>query len=643
MEYLVLIQVIDQSFIKKTKLYLGKSFVENIKNFLPPIPLDTNNVKSGYIYLINSKKESNESFTIKISIQKVKVTENYIFLEFMCGEKVELEPELLRVIIRKYLKSKFQISQNQLTPYMNFIPVSEFEEMLNSEKEKLMIENYFRKKQWKEIYDIIKSLDKIEETCLWSDPLSLNKIAFSMSKLSECSINLKKSFKSNEDVKKFLSEKREYRNLTEKFYKRWIEIDNFNPQALSSLAYFYYQSALELTYPGGRRDDNLFEVINKSLLNFKTALELDFNRLNDHYRIGNIFYKLLYPNVKYFKSKDKIPENYSNPNIILQEAINAYEKVIDIYESDKLNHNLKKVYLKTYIKTLYNIASLLEEKINTKSEKLICIIKKIFPIVNDEDSLKWKNYKTKYLLKSLEYSEKCIRWVNKKFVDKDEETSILNVIDYEDSLINEPPIDTNFKVYQLAKIYLKLFLINNNKDYLLQSKALLQKAIQLKNRKGINILFVYNLLAMAYIFEEKYELAIKILSDKVKKEKAPDYIKITFIIALIMNSIKVDKHNENQEEANKLIDELSMKKNKLLLLEVLFWKFILDELTGKKDEKVLQQLGLVKLNQNNSEFMNNKNNRPENGHKIELIENPTNIYQKICLQILKSKEQINIS
>lgn len=94
MEYLVLIQVIDQSFIKKPKLYLGKSFVENIKNFLPPIPLDTNNVKSGYIYLINSKKESNESFTIKISIQKVKVTENYIFLEFMCGEKVELEPEL---------------------------------------------------------------------------------------------------------------------------------------------------------------------------------------------------------------------------------------------------------------------------------------------------------------------------------------------------------------------------------------------------------------------------------------------------------------------------------------------------------------------------------------------------------------------
>ncbi|MCX8057285.1 MAG: hypothetical protein N3F03_06750 [Ignavibacteria bacterium] len=621
MEYIVIISVFDQRFFNNSRLFWNNSISQNLRKFLPKEENLINNIKSGYLYLID-RKPNNQVLnkTYSLQIKSIKVTTNYISIDFEKVTEIDINPAVLKLASRKYLKDKFDIDKNEITPFLIFAERKEFENILKQNKTKLEIENYFLNKNWDGIKKIIHSPEKLKSTDLWNDPPTLWKISFALSKLSECSINLKKSFKSNEEIKKFLSEKKFLRNFNELILNRCIELDPQNPTYYSSLSYFYYQSALELNFPGGRRDENFYEVIDKALINIENAIEIDFKRPNDHFRKGYILSNLLASRVRFNPNKEKIPSKFSNLNLIIEESIQSYNRVINIFESSNSNEEIRKIYFNTYLKTLYNLAALYEENIITKSEKYILILNKIFPNINFESVLNWKEYKIKKLTTALEFIIKCLRWINKKYYSEEEEPNVIRLIEIEDSLNQQPLIQTHYKSHQLAKIYFKLYLITTEKKYLNDAKNILLKTLQLKRTTFQDKLYLQNLLATIYILEDKYQLAINSLKNISQIKSLPDYIKITLSIAYLLN--------KDFKNAIELLETLYQKSNKLLRDEIIFWMIIENLLENKINKKLLQEMDLLKKETQNLKL--------ENLEDIKecLNTNQNKIFQNLLINIL---------
>lgn len=630
MEYIAIIQTSKVEYINKGKLYWRENTFSQIKKFLPPESLNPDNLKSGYIYLNNSRPSPiNSQVNYSINITMLKTGSNYIMIEYELKEPVDLQSELIKSATRKYLRQCFQIAQNDLTPFLVIIPLKEFERILNTDKDKLIIENLFNNNRWQEIYDYIASSGEIENSPFWNDPLTLGKIGFALSKISECSINLKKAFKQENEIKEFLRKKRHYRKLTEKVLLRCIELDNLNPTYYSSIAYFYFQCATELTLPGGRRDDNFYQVIDKALINISKALELDHNRCSDHYRRAYIFSRLLLNRARFATSKIDNPKNFADTKLLIQEAIQSFQRAINVFENNSNDQTFKNLHLKIYLKSLYNLADIYESNINTKNEKIASLITKLFPQLEIEDIYTWKDYKIKKLQSALEYSEKCLRWINKKYIPPEEEQSIVNLISIEDSLRENPFIETTFKAYQISKILFKMYLLQKDKNYLDDVKRILSKTITLKTSSKLDILFVYNLLATVYILDDKPELAIQILNAKSKNKSLPDYASLTLAIAYIFN--------KQIENSLNILNQLLKRNNKLLLTEIQFWIFVINEIRKLPDLENYLHLGLIK-----DQKITNYETKPDeqkgeidNFEKIISEEEIENIYQNLCLRIVK--------
>lgn len=629
MEYIAIIQTTKVEYINKGKLYWRENTFSYLKKFLPQESLTSHNLKSGYIYLNNSKATSNNStLNYSINITNIKISSDYIMVEYKLKEPVDLQSDLIKSATRKYLKQCFQIEQNELTPFLVIIPVNEFERILKTDKDKLIIENLFSNNKWQEIYDYIASLGEIEDSSFWNDPLTLSKIGFALSKISECSINLKKTFKQEIEIKEFLREKRHFRNLTEKVLLRCAELDNLNPTYYSSIGYFYFQCATELTLPGGRRDDNFYQIIDKALNNISKALELNHNRCNDHYRKAYIFSKLLLDRAKFAINKNNIPKNFADTKLLIEEAIQSFQRAVDVFENNSNDQNFKNFHLKTYLKSLYNLADIYESNIITKSEKLASLIIKLFPQLEIEDLYSWKNYKISKLQSALEYSEKCLRWINKKYISPEEEPSFVNLISIEDSLRENPYIETTFKAYQISKILFKMYLLQKDKNYLDEAKRILSKTITLKTKSKLDVLFVYNLLANVYIFDDKPELAIQILNTRSKNKSLPDYANITLAIAYIFQ-------NQFGNSLN-ILNQLLRKNNKLLQKEIEFWIFIINQLKRLSNPENCYEPGLIENQKiNNYEIIQEEQPKEIDISEKTISEDHTNnIYDKLCLRIL---------
>lgn len=642
MEYLALISLNNHNLIEKKKLYWGEQYLENLTKYLPQEKITKENLRFGYIYFSNSTNQINHKDismkSIFINIKTILINETFISIEFDVIREEEIPSDLIKRIARNYLKRENKITQNELTPFLVLANKKIFDDMMETDKLKNLIELNFEKSNWKGIANIIEQIEDLENSTLWYDLKILGKIGFAFSKLSECTINLKKILKTTEAINQYLIEKKKYRLYSEKIFNRCIEIDKTNPSNFSALAYLYYQSAQELTLPGGRRDENFFHVVDKALLNINAALELDYKRLNDHYRKAYLISNTLLQKVKYTSNKENLPDKYKDTKLLLNEGIQSYERIISIFESET-DENNKKRFLNIYLKTLYNLADLYENSINTKSEKLHQLVKNIFPNLSIESINNWSLYKNKYLKKSLEYSEKCIRFVNNKFIPSEEESDIINLLTIEDSLKVIPLIPTKLKAYQLAKIYFKLYLVNGEKSYLEQAKKILFKALQFKNSSNIDYSYIYNLLALVLTLLNQPSLALDILINLEKKVKLPPYIQITKAISLITLGEFDSAERIFQDFAPTNTKNFDHQKNKSIFYdEALFWLFIIKKQTNSPLADILHKMKMFKNKLNNKDYSNIEINLKTNTTEIHkyLIVNYSNIYQEITLQILKN-------
>ncbi|MGB9665595.1 MAG: tetratricopeptide repeat protein [Ignavibacteria bacterium] len=632
MELLTIICLTNKSFLSNKNITYGKDYLLYFKKFFPD-NLNPEQIKEGLIYFYSSSKNSNsenlDTNSISIKIKKFKITADYIFLEFDIKETTEYPSTLIKEILRSYLKKNKNISQNEITPFLSIVEKDEFFDFLQREKISSHITVYEKKRDWEKIIQFFEPLDQIEETEFWNNALLLSKLAFALSQSSECSINLKKQFPSIQQRDQFLKQKKYFRTNCEKIFNRLIELDNLNPSYYSSKAYFHYQNLNELIFPGGRRDGNFFEETQKALDNIENALERDFSRINDHYRKGYILTKILPDKITFAPNPENIPDKFKNKKLLIEEGILSFERVLKIYDDQNASEEFKKRHFNTFIKTLYNLASVYKSNVLTKNEKIIKIVSKIFPDSKLElsEEILWFDLKMKNLKKALEYFEKFARWVNKKFIDENEEPDILKVIEMEESLLGNKLYQPRMKAYQLGSIYFEMFLICSENEYFQKAKKSLMLALQLKkNNSAQKDFYIHNLLATIYILEDKAELAIRLLEDIQKKNRLDDYIKITLLISYTIKGEFL--------QSERILKELLGKQASKYRNELLFWNFIINEKQSKRQHNLITEMGISIYKRNIDSNSNNNDDIDE----IYSVNGKENIYSRIALKILNHKK-----
>lgn len=384
------------------------------------------------------------------------------------------------------------------------------------------------KNKWGEICKLYEPLEDIHKNPeLWDNPNKLYEIGFACSKMGELQDGLEKDSDHLKEIKR-------YRDLSLKFYKRCCELRPKSYKYASSVAYRYYQNVNELTKTRGKRKDgDVREEVENAHKWFDISLNLYPNNIKDNYRKGKLIVdKQLAParNTGNRLSKEDLQEieNLKNQAIKhLDRAIQSYEGLTD--------EDRKNFYRNEYIKSLYNLAKLYKDEVNTNWNQYLCCKigdKKFLPAF----------LKSEYLDASIELVKKCYRVVTGFGID--DELDIGHLF----SMTNKATIKPIDLLYSLGLLYSRIYFINhiqnkneNIKAYRHYAYKFLNRAMDLRNefsRRGMklrNTDYINNCLAKLNIIEDKYTEAIR--NTRMSRRS---YVRNTYAAALMLTG---DKNN----------------------------------------------------------------------------------------------------
>lgn len=533
-------------------LWQGK-YLMQIKNFLPDKIVDNLSIHNAIVY--NSKKIYAKKNSYLVKITKIELTANYLKLLFNFDKTINYTAYQIKSALKSYLNKSSVLE----LPFCAAVDESKFFQLLDNNDLLSQIILYEKNHDWNKIHQLFNSLGNIEEHQIWNNPIILNKFSFAAAKLSECSENLKKKFSTTQQINEFLIEKKQFRELTIKLRKRCVELQNNNPAFYSNLAYTYYQSAIELSTYGRRKDGNLISECSIAVNYIDKALEIDKTRIKDLYRKSFLLSEILvnhslYINTKTKKNTDNLLASYD----YISSAIESLEQLINIYQSEILEPKLLSANRKYYIKSLFKLAALYLNLAKIGLNPLNILINES-PLynINYENA----NKKLEYLNKAINYLQKCIIEdaisSNRKNI---EQLSLL-----EQTEINNF-IAGIYKAYLYGKIILYKYLITKNpedaklsKNYLLHANEIEFPREQRNQRK----IFVLDKIAVIFLIESKYPKAINILQNIISLNRStfnknilPDYAAYTLTIAYLLNN--------QTEEAQGIIKNYSACKNKLI-------------------------------------------------------------------------------
>ncbi len=518
--------------LDKTESYFfwtGKYF-SDIKKYLPNKIVD--NLSIHYAIVYQAKKEANNQKALLIKITRIELTANYLKLNYKIIKEIEYTAFQIRNALKIYL-NKSSILELPFCIAVDESKISQLLENTNIENKITILE---KTNNWTKIYELLKSLGDIKTNNIWNNSHLLNRFAFATAKLSECTENLKRKYPDNQQRKKIIQEKKQLRELTILLRQRCIQLDNNNPTYHSNLAYTHYQSALELTTPGGRRDGDLNKECELAINYLDKSLELDQNRITDIFRKAIIISEIQ-TNSLLFKSDNIDNEKKLKASQNLNEAVILFEKIINLYENSLQEENLIKRYAKYYIKSLFKLAALkLKIAKNGLNPLNILYNGEILSNIFDINT----NTKINLLKQAKEHIEKCINEDAKKSNKKN--YNLLSL--FERAEINNFTVGV-YKIYLYGKIELYNYILTKDKNYLDNAKKLFQQANEvefpreLKNQRKI---FILEKLAISALLESKFNQAIKILESQIrfqsnnnKKIFLPDYAAYTLSIAYILN------------------------------------------------------------------------------------------------------------
>ena len=520
--------------------YWGSKYYHLIKPFLPQELKSLDSIQTAFLYFGKSEQKYKNALQLKITSIQV---DNYsLKINYEIEKTLEYKSFQIKEALKKYLdlQSVFEL------PYCSAINEAEFLDKLNDTKLTSTISQLEQQNNWQEIYNLLLQFQPIENHSIWKDAELLNKFSFATAKLSECTENIKKKFPDKSERKKFINEKKFFRELTIKLRKRSIEIDPTNATYYSNLAYTYYQSVNELTTPSSRRDGNILEDASNAIKYLDLALKYNPNRLTDLYRKAIILSDIFGTHSFYNNfSEEQIQEKFNTLTNSISQSILIFQKIENIYESIT-NEEQKNKSKKIYIKTLYNLA----QKFLTLAKTNINLYSLIF--INKEKILdQQKETETITLLHlAKKYIDKCIKEdYNKKKI----ETAIEELVNCNNFTI------AVYKSYLKGIINLHLFAITKKSEYETDAKKYLYLANEInfpKEMQNQNKIFILEKLALLSLIKNNYEQPIKLLEPIYKRKyNFPAYAAYTL-------AISYQQKNET-EKAKEIIDKYLEETNQL--------------------------------------------------------------------------------
>jgi hypothetical protein len=539
-----MILVISTSFEKiqdSGEFFWGSKFFPSIKPFLPDNLTDVIGITEGIIYFNKSNLKDTEALSFKITSSAI--TSNYFKVKYVLNNKLNYKSYQIRNALKKYLNKNSVLE----LPFCAAVDENIFYKILDDSSLSQKIDFLQEKNKWNEIYQLFETFQPIEQNQIWNDPVILNKISFAVAKLSECSENLKKKFADKNQLKKFLEEKRKFRKLAIKLRERCIELQPDNASFYANLAYCYYQSALELSTPGGRKDGNLKNDAQKAIELFNKSLQLNPDRITELYRRASLRSEILLP-ITLFNNDEKLNPDEKIKSAIdtLSQAENDYQKVIDIFENSISDSDSKLYSKKYYVKSLYHLALIHLKKGKTTFDPSLFFSNKSVASMLDEEKIITK---INFLFKADDYISKCILEDN----TKPQLTNLLEAATVNNFLIGV------YKLYIKAVINFYLFLITDKSKYNLISKEFFYKAIETnfpKEMQKQNKLFIFEKIAQLKISEKLPSDAIKLLEPHYKRSKFfPDYAAYTLAVAYLLNKNKnsaeeiINQYCNNQQSS----------------------------------------------------------------------------------------------
>jgi len=542
--------------------YWGSKYINLIKPYLPDDLSLLKSIQTAFLYFIKADRKLNNVIQLKITTVQA---DNYSLKIYY---EIEKTLDYKSFQIREVLKKLLNLKSIHEIPFCCAINQIELLDALNDAKLITTVSLLEEQNNWQDIYNLLRQFLPIENHFIWNDAELLNKFSFATAKLSECTENLKKKFQDKSERKKFIKEKRYFRELTIKLRKRIIELEPNNAAYYSNLAYTYYQSVNELTKPNSRKDGNIIEDTENAIKYIDLALKYNPNRITDLYRkamlISNIYGKYIFFN-NY--SDEQFQEKLTAYTDAIKESILNFQKIETIYESFTIEEQ-KNRCKKIYIKTLYNLA----QKFLTLARTNINLYSLIF--IDKEDLLNEQKAKDtiNYLQLANKYIDKCIKEdYNKKKI----ETEIEALVECNNFSI------AVYKSYLKGIINLYLYAITDKNEYESEAKKFLYIANEINfplEMQNQNKLFILEKLALLSLIKKNYEQPIKMLEPIYqKKYNFPAYAAYTLAISFV--------HKNETTKANEIIEKYIEESNQLF--KVKFQR--LKEYLLTRDKKIIYE------------------------------------------------------
>lgn len=587
--------------------FWGEKYLSNIRKYIPKNLTDIISISTAILYFC--KKEQKFKNSLLLNITGIQINNKFFKLNYSVAEEMKFHSYQIRNALKKYLNKENgnDLKQNIIElPFCSAVEESIFLNFLNDNSLDDKLSLYEKNNDWQSIVNLLMKYEPLEKNQIWNNPAVLNRFSFATAKLAECTTNIKIKFPDKMKRKEYLEERKKYRELTIKLRNRCIELDNNNPSFYSNLAYTYYQSATELSTPGGRRDGNLKNEATNALKYFDKALELDQNRITDLYRKANLLSDILTNHILFNPNTDlEIREKYNAVKHDLhlqaynyqQMSIQTFEILIDKYQNIS-DENKQKRYFKYYIKALYKLALLNFQlgKTNINTLNLLFNNNPLFKTTNEESE-----QKLVYLNNAINYLERCIKLDSKKNEQNLIEAASSNNF-----------ISGVYKTYLMGKIYLYKFLLTKDLNDEKNAKEFLLKAHETEFPRGLKkqnkivktanggspafqSIFILEKLAILYLLEEQPKTAIKLLENAYKgvsralwqrSKKFPDYAALTLAISYLLNNQK----NESMEIVEQYISD-----NKSLLYDK--FKKLYDFLIAKKEGEIIKLIYSTNIQQ----------------------------------------------
>ena len=414
--------------------------------------------------------------------------------------------------------------ENKNTPLMCIMDKTMFDQIRKGNPNTMKVSNntakiqeYKQTNDWRGICALYEPLDKVQENEeIWTNVNDLYNLAFACSKLGEPRNKMEKD-------KKHLQEVRKYREFSELFYRRCIEMEPYDFRYAAALGYRHYLSYMELTKPKGRRDDKAAGEMENAFIWLNKALELHPHSIKDNYRKAKLIDKQIL-NYRYSQS-NWTRENFLELEKMESELILHFNTTISAFE--KMDEELRKRYINEYVKALYGLGCFYMDKVKYWNEYACYKIagKTVEITVTQEDR--------RYLQLARKLFVKCF--------NSEADISLKAELDTSAILSNSAswsisPVD---KLYRLGLVYSQIYLllkIQHRKEsdidqYRRMAEKFLDTAITISLKTDRrNTWHIKDKIAWLNIIAESYDKAIKTL------ERARDsYLLTTYAFALLLS------------------------------------------------------------------------------------------------------------